>query len=164
MFRTRSALAATVIAAALGACTTAFDVGSADRKTTPQQATADIGALRGRTVAWGGVIVNAKNLQNATQIEVLGYPLDLDNRPDTKAAPLGRFLALHPGYLETADYGAGRHLTVIGDITETREGMVGEARYVYPVLATTRLHLWPKETQRSTDPQIHFGIGIGIHR
>lgn len=164
MVRARSILAVTVIAAALGACATPFDVGTADRKTTPQQATADIGAVRGRTVAWGGVIVNAKNLQNATQVEVLGYPLDLDNRPDIKAAPLGRFLALHPGYLETADYNAGRHVTVIGSVTETREGTVGEARYVYPVLATTRLHLWPKETQQSSDPQIHFGIGIGIHR
>jgi outer membrane lipoprotein len=165
MVRTPSILAATImIAAALGGCATPFDVGTADRKTTPQQATADIDAVRGRTVAWGGVIVNAKNLQNATQVEVLGYPLDLDNRPDTKAAPLGRFLALHQGYLETADYNAGRHVTVVGSVTETREGTVGEARYVYPVLATTRVHLWPKETQRSSDPQIHFGIGIGIQR
>lgn len=164
MVRTRSILAATVIASALGACATPFDVGTADRKTTPQQATADLGAVRGRTVAWGGVIVHAKNLQDATQIEVLGYPLDLDNRPDTKAAPLGRFLALHPGYLETADYNAGRLLSVVGSITETREGTVGEARYVYPVLAATRLHLWPKETQQPADTQFHFGIGIGIHR
>lgn len=150
--------------AALAACATPFDVGTADRTTTPQQASADIGALRGRTVAWGGVIVNARNLRDATQIEVLGYPLDRDNRPDTKAAPLGRFLALHPGYLETADYNAGRQLTVVGTITETREGSVGEARYLYPVVAATRLHLWPKEGRQPSDPQIHFGIGIGIHR
>ncbi len=163
MVRARAILAFAALAA-LAACATPFDVGTADRKTTPQQATADIGAVRGRTVAWGGIIVNARNLQNATQIEVLGYPLDPDNRPDTKAAPLGRFLALHPGYLETADYSPGRQLTVVGDITETREGTVGEARYVYPVVATTRLHLWPKETRQPSDPQIHFGIGIGIHR
>lgn len=163
MTHARAILAAAAVAALAG-CATPFDVGTADRQTTPQQAAADISALRGRTVAWGGIIVNARNLRDATQIEVLGYPLDPDHRPDTTAAPLGRFLALYPGYLETADYNAGRQLTVVGTLTETREGTVGEARYLYPVVATTRLHLWPKDRRQPSDPQIHFGIGIGIHR
>ncbi len=157
-------LTALTVAVLLSGCATPFDVGNADRKLTPPQAVADIAAARGRTVAWGGVIVQSSNLKDATQLEVLGYPLDPDNRPDTKAAPLARFLAVHPGYLETADYTAGRQVTVVGTVVETREGMVGEARYVYPVLTVSRLHLWPKESAQASEPRVHFGIGIGIHR
>ena len=145
-------------------CATTFDVGNADRVITPRQATSEMTAVRQRLVAWGGVVVSAKNLKDSTQLEVLGYPLDSNNRPKANVDPLGRFIALYQGYLETADYQEGRQVTIVGNIKETREGTVGEARYVYPVLAATRIHLWPKETQATSEPRVHFGIGIGISR
>jgi outer membrane lipoprotein len=55
-------------------------------------------------------------------------------------------------------------VTVVGTVSETRDGKIGEARYVYPVLTATRVHLWPKESAQSSEPRVHFGIGIGIHR
>jgi outer membrane lipoprotein len=166
MFRipTRWPGLAVVAAVLLAGCATPLDVGTADRKTTPKQAVSDFAATRNRTVAWGGVVVSAKNLKDTTQLEVLGYPLDSDNRPKADAEPLGRFLAVHPGFLETADYKEGRQVTIVGSVIDTREGTVGDARYVYPVLSSSRVHLWPKETQQSSEPRVHFGIGIGIHR
>jgi outer membrane lipoprotein len=149
----------------IGGCATqTFDTGLADRTVTPRDAADRIAALGDRQVAWGGVIVAAKNLSNSTEFEVLGYPLDENNRPDPMAEPVGRFIAVHPGYLETADYKAGRLVTVVGNANETRAGTVGEAKYVYPVVATKRLQLWPVADAMPSRPSIHFGIGIGIIR
>ena len=147
-----------------GCATTSFDIGQADRSVAPSEAVEQITTLRNRELAWGGVIVAAKNLKDSPQFEILGYPLDERNRPDREAAPAGRFIAVHPGYLETADYTPGRLVTVVGELTDTRTGTVGEAQYTYPVLAAQRIHLWPKPSTASSGPRIHFGIGIGISR
>lgn len=159
----RLALFLITVGLALGGCaTTAFEIGTADKSLTPREAASDIARLRQRTVAWGGVIVAGKNLKDTTQFEVLGYPLDETNRPQTEAEPVGRFILVHPGYLETADYAPGRQITVVGTLSETRTGTVGEAEYVYPVVSASRIYLWPRERRERTEPSIHFGIGIGI--
>ena len=148
----------------VGCATTAFDIGSADRTLTPNKAAADFASARDRELAWGGVIVAAKNLKDRTQVEILGYPLDDGNRPDQDAAPIGRYIAVHSGYLETADYAPGRLVTAVGKVTETRAGTIGEAQYNYPVLVTNRIYLWSKTSREPSGPSIHFGIGIGISR
>jgi outer membrane lipoprotein len=164
----RSAIlsAALCLLAALlsGACATPFEAGQADTTLTPLQAAAEIDAARQRNVAWGGVIVATRNLRDSTEIEVLAYPLDRQNRPDASAKPTGRFIGIQPGYLETADYAAGRQITLVGTVTATRAGVVGEARYVYPLVSISRLHLWPKEPPASNEPRFHFGIGVGVTR
>lgn len=150
--------------ALLGACasTPKFDLEGVNRELTPARAAANIDTARNQRALWGGVIVASRNLKEATQLEVLGYPLGRNNRPQQDESPQHRFLVTHPGYLETADYAAGRLLTAVGTVAETQEGKVGEARYVYPVLKASQLHLWPRETSpaRSSEPQIHFGVGV----
>jgi outer membrane lipoprotein len=146
----------------LSGCATTFDVGTADRSVTPRAAVDNVAAVRDRSVAWGGIIVAAKNLKEHTELEVLAYPLDNNNRPKRNGEPLGRFIAVHSGYLETADYAAGREITTVGTVTATRAGTVGEAAYVYPLLATSRVYLWPKESAYRSEPSVHFGIGVGI--
>ncbi len=150
----------------LAACATPFDIGTANRTLTPQAATGNISAARGTVVAWGGTIVSARNLKDTTEFEVLAFPLDRDNRPRLDAPPSGRFIAIHPGFVETADYAPGRELTAIGSVESTRTGTVGEASYVFPLLSINRVHLWPREAPPSSAPQstFHFGIGIGVHR
>jgi len=147
----------------LAACATPLDIGTANRSLTPQQAAQTIDSVRQQSVAWGGVIIAGKNLQDKTQFEIVSYPLDDQNRPNIAAAPGGRFIAVVPGYLETADYAPGREVTVIGALQDTRSGKVGEASYTYPVVSATRIHLWPVLIPQSTEPRFHFGIGIGIH-
>jgi outer membrane lipoprotein len=148
----------------LAGCVTTFDIGDADPATLPEQAVSNPGRVRDRNVAWGGLIVSARNLADHTQLEVLAYPLDTRGRPDRDAKPGGRFIAVHAGYLETADYKEGRLVSVVGTVAETRTGSVGEARYVYPVVKVSRLQLWPTPEQEATQPQFHFGIGVGITR
>lgn len=154
-------LAAGVLAAG---CAHKFDIGGADTALRPQQVAGNPALAGDTVVAWGGAIVATRNLQNTSELEVLGYPLDDNNRPVANNRQTGRFIVLHPGYLESADYAAGRQVTVVGTLAGTRTGRVGEANYVYPVVKANRLHLWPKETAESSEPRIHFGIGVGISR
>lgn len=156
---------ALVLAALLSTgCATHFDIGAAEHGITPQQAANDIRLVQNKTVAWGGIIVASGNLASQTQLEVLGYPLDKNGRPDREAKASGRFIALHPGYLELANYAEGRFVTMTGTVSETRAGSVGEAHYVYPVLEIKTLFLWPTPEEEAGKPQFHFGVGVGIVR
>ena len=149
-------------AALLCACAGGPQVKSdgANRSVTPDEAVSNAETLSGTRVLWGGVIVSSKNLANRTVVEVLAYPLDGDQRPETDAQPLGRFLAERNGYLETADYRAGRELTVVGPLQGVRSGNVGEATYQYPVVDAEELYLWPYNGTGTRGPFFHFGLGV----
>lgn len=148
----------------LAACATTpkFDASGIDLSISPQQAVAEAETLQGVQVLWGGVIISSANLKDATQFEILAYPLASNQRPDTDKQPLGRFLALQEGYLEASDYAQGRLISVSGMLQDKRSGRIGETEYIYPVLKINQLHLW-KRRGDSPDTQFHFGIGVMFH-
>lgn len=148
----------------LSACasTPKFDTSSIDLSIIPQQAVTESEALQGVQVLWGGVIISSSNLEEVTQLEILAYPLGSDQRPDTDKPPLGRFLALQAGYLETSDYAQGRLISISGTLQDKRSGRIGEAEYIYPVLKIDQLYLWKRRAEAS-EPQFHIGIGVMFH-
>lgn len=154
-------LAGLAMTAALAACATGprYDTTRYSTSITPPQAVENLAALRGKEVLWGGLLINSINKEGATQLEILAYPLNSSQRPDTDQSPRGRFLAVKSGYLETVDFAEGRLVTVAGRLVETRSGQVGEASYVYPVVEADALHLWPKAGD-APQTRIHFGIGV----
>jgi outer membrane lipoprotein len=154
-------LLAAVVLMLVGGCATTprFDTNQTALSVTPDQALAEMDRLEGTRVLWGGVIVAARNLEKTTQLEVLGYPLDDRQRPRTDAEAQRRFLAVHEGYLETADYAQGRRVTLTGPLTGIRRGEVGDAPYTYPVVRAEDIELWPEEKPGS-EPRFHFGIGV----
>lgn len=141
------------------ATTPRFDTSQAALSVTPEQAVTEMDRLEGTRVLWGGAIVSSVNQEEATRLEILAYPLDDRQRPQTKAKPLRRFLAIQEGYLETADYAQGRWVTLTGPLTGTQAGRVGEAPYTYPVVRIEDIQLWPEERRRA-EPRFHFGIGV----
>ena len=127
--------------------------------------TAAAGGVTDTTVIWGGPILDTKPQEETTQLEILAYPLDRSERPQVDRGSTGRFLAVADGYLEPADYAAGRQVTVRGELTDTRQATIGEADYRYPVVTTDTIHLWPRDSGGgSSRPRIHLGIGVGILR
>ncbi|HKK04417.1 MAG TPA: Slp family lipoprotein [Gammaproteobacteria bacterium] len=163
--RCRPALvAAALLSLALGGCASgpAFDTKQVDRSITPSAAKTHPAQVRGKTVLWGGVIVATTNLKDATQLEVLAYPLDSDERPDPGAKPLGRILIEKSGYLEPVDYAQGRFVTALGSVQGTRDGRVGQSSYTYPVLQAKQVYLWPRRGGE-TQTRFHFGIGVIFH-
>lgn len=156
-----------VLAAALllGACaaTPVLDPAGTDPALTPQGAAARADPPIGRRVLWGGGIVASVNRAQVTEVEVIAYPLAASQRPDDRAAPLGRFVLVWPGYLETVDYAPGRRVTARGTLREVRPGKVGQAGYRYPVIEAEAVHLWPPgDTGGWSSLPIQLGIGIWI--
>jgi len=138
-----------------------FKTAAVDKSLTPQSVIADPGNSMGKIALWGGTILDTRNLKENTQIEVLAYPLDSSNRPLLEDKPLGRFIILHAGYLEPINYSQGKLVTVLGNISESQKGNIGEKQYTYPVIAAQQLHLWsPNDTRSNT--RFNFGIGISL--
>ena len=140
------------------ASTAPFDTAEVDKSLTPQQVIAGLETARGKTVLWGGIILDTRNLADATQIEILAYPLDHNYVPLPDNRPLGRFLVSHRGFLEPASYAQGRKLTVLGKVDDLQQGKVGESVYHYPVIQAEQLQLWSEQSGSKT--RFHFGIGI----
>jgi outer membrane lipoprotein len=160
----RSLALCLLVAGLLAACATApkFDTTGVDFSITPARAVTENATLQGTPLVWGGIIIASTNLKQVTQFEILAYPLDGDLRPDTGKQPMGRFLAQQDGYLETADYTAGRLMTVSGTLQGTRIGRIGESEYTYPVLQVKQHYLWAR-AGGSPDTSVHFGIGVMLH-
>jgi outer membrane lipoprotein len=137
-----------------------FDTSAVDRSLTPQSVIAEPELSRGKVALWGGTILETRNLKDATQIEILAYPLDADYRPMPESKPLGRFIIRHSDYLEPTTYAQGKYLTVMGTVTSSQTGNVGETTYTYPVISDSQLHLWTQSSRSRSS--VHFGFGLGI--
>ncbi len=148
----------------LTACASAppFDLKEVNTSATPSDAVAQVDTLKGNKVLWGGTIINSKNLEKGTQLEVLAYPLDKRRRPLLQREPLGRFIVDHGTYLETVDYAPGRLITLVGTLTGTKQGKIDDAIYNYPAIAGEQIHLWSKSSDE-TEPRFHFGVGVMLH-
>jgi outer membrane lipoprotein len=147
----------------LGACATGpkFDTTGINRALTPKNSVAKLPRVEGKPVLWGGTVLRTTNLKDGTDVEVLGYPLDSDQKPQTDQQPLGRFIFQVKGYLEPATYAKDRLVTVVGRLSRSQTGKVGESDYTYPVIAAEQLYLWPKESEYDNSG-VRFGIGVGV--
>lgn len=138
-----------------------FDTSQVDRSLTPQSVIAEPDLSRGKIALWGGTILDIRNMKESTQIEVLAYQLNTYNRPLLESKPLGRFIVQHAGYLEPTSFAQGRQISVLGEVTKSQSGNVGESTYTYPVINGRQLHLWSSNDNRNRT-SFHFGVGIGL--
>ncbi len=149
----------------LSACATSpgFRLEQIDYKLTPKNALQANEQARGHQVLWAGTILSSKNFTDHSRLEVLAYPVDKEGRIDSDAEPLGRFYALHSGYLETAEYGKNRWVSLTGTYMGLEGGKVGSADYTFPVVNIDQIHLWTQDSLDSGSPKVHFGIGVLFH-
>ena len=138
-----------------------FDISQVDRALTPQSVISEPDLSLGKIALWGGTILNTHNLENSTQIEVLAYPLNSSHKPMQESQALGRFIIMQKGYLEPTNYAQGRLLTVLGSISKSQSGKVGESSYTYPVINAQQHHLWSLYDDQS-NTSFHFGVGFRL--
>ena len=112
----------------------------------------------GKLVMVGGTIIDTRNLNDGTQIEVLQKQLDYDGRPALTDETGGRFLVVLSQFLDGAVYHRGRSITIIGEIAGSIVQPLDEIAYRYPVLTAKELHLW------SPYAGPRFSIGVGMYR
>lgn len=157
-----------VMTLALAACAVSpfnkIGLEQVDRNINYTRAAQNPDAVRNRQVVFGGSIISTRNLADNTEITVLAYPLDDTDQPVTSATPLGRFLLIHPGYLESVQYAPGRLLSARGTLAGVQVLPLEQNTYSYPVLEARELHLWSSEdyepNQGYFPSWLHIGVGV----
>lgn len=99
-------------------------------------------AYIGKTVVFGGVISETRNLDGITEIEVVEKDLDYSGYPSSGDKSLGRFIFRKKGYLESEIFAKGREVTGAGTLVGTVKGKIGETDYEFPVIEVEELKLW----------------------
>jgi outer membrane lipoprotein len=123
-----------------------------DKNLTFREVFKDPDAHKGRVVVWAGVIIEAKNSQEGTWIEILQRPADFFGAPEETDRTEGRFLVRYPSYLDVAVYAKGRELTVGGEVEGKRTMPLGEIQYTYPLVVAREIYLWPDTTKERLAP------------
>ena len=123
-----------------------------DKSLTFREVFKDPEAHKGSVVVWAGVILEAKNTKEGTLIEILQKATDYFGAPEEMDRSEGRFLALHPSYLDVAVFGKGREVTVGGEVKGKRIMPLGEIQYAYPLVLVQEIHLWPDMSKERLGP------------
>ncbi len=142
----------------LGCATTVKEEGQATF--TPFAVVQNADEYLGKSVYWGGQVVRTINLPLSSEVEIVAYKLSRQGKPDVTSPPLGRFIAVSDGYLESVDYASGRLVSVRGQVEAVRQGKIGQSSYLFPLISVSELKLWDKDNVQ-TKPRISFGFSMG---
>jgi outer membrane lipoprotein len=106
----------------------------------------DAAAASGQAVRWGGDIIKVEPRADSTCFEVLARELDASARPRAgdRGPSKGRFIACRQGFYDPEEFERGRDITVVGHLSGTEHGKVGEFDYTYPLVQADAIYLWPE--------------------
>ncbi len=114
---------------------------------TPESILQDFQTYKGRLVLMGGEIIETRNLESETLIEVLQRPLSRSTGRPLEGKPEdGRFLAKYKIFKDPYVYAQGKEITVAGVVAEREVSKIGEREYTYVVLQNRETRLWPERT------------------
>lgn len=113
-------------------------------------------SYHGSIIIIGGTIVRTLNKDEGTYIEVIEKPLDYRGIPKHSDSSYGRFIVIHPGFLDGELFSKGRHVTVAGEIIGSRVQKLDEMDYSYLVLQSREIHL----VRPGRGTAVYFGIGV----
>jgi outer membrane lipoprotein len=155
---------AALVLLAVAACAPSFSrefIERVDRNVTFSELQNNPVKYKGTWIMLGGVIIETRNTQEGTSIEVLETPLDRQGRPYNTDATRGRFIIESPQFLDAAVYHQGKPISVIGEAANQEVRPLGNMNYRYPVITEKEIRLW----EPRTGPRFSFGVGIGVfHR
>lgn len=146
-------LLAGAVVAALSGCVSVPDAikGSSP---TPQQDLVRVMASPqlyvGQEARFGGKVINVLNEQGKTRLEIATMPLDDGARPILGEASRGRIYADVNGFLDPVDF-RNQLVTVVGPITGTTQGKVGQTAYTFMVMQASGYKRW-RVTQQVVMP------------
>ena len=115
---------------------------------TPESILEGFETCKGRLVLMGGEIIETRNLERETLIEILQKPLSrFTGRPIEKPTYGGRFLVRYDGFKDPAVFSKGREITVAGTVVGKEVSKIGDMRYTHVVLQDKETHLWPERIE-----------------
>ncbi|WP_312689198.1 Slp family lipoprotein [Kosakonia sp.] len=106
----------------------------------------------GQEARFGGKVVDIQNQQGKTRLEIAAVPLDSGARPVLGEASVGRIYADVNGFLDPVDF-RNQLVTVVGPITGTVDGKVGNAPYKFMTMQATGYKRWRLTQQVMLPPQ-----------
>jgi outer membrane lipoprotein len=106
----------------------------------------------GETVVLGGYVLSVENEVNQTRLTALQVPLGLGQKPKAKDLSQGRLILIHEGFLDPEVFEKDRRITIGGTILGSSATEKEETPYPYLRVRVEDVHLWPKESVRTTDP------------
>jgi outer membrane lipoprotein len=118
---------------------------TADRSITFDKFQAEPSSHKGKTVIFGGLIVQTRNIKTGTLIEIDQKELDYWGKPRRTERIGGRFIVLQPRYLDILVYAPGREITVAGEVAGVEEKSLGQSGVLYPLINAREIKLWPRE-------------------
>ena len=166
--KNRQALFLLTLAAIIGATGCAYPISAKYRDKVRKRVTfTDIREepeeYKGETVIWGGVILETKNTDEGSELEVLQTPLNFLYEPGQAKKSRGRFIAKTSKFMDPEIYDKSKVITVAGTVVGKRTRKLDEANYTYPVVQIEESYLW----ERTRDdryyyyPRMHFGYYYG---
>lgn len=126
----------------------------------PRDLARDIQRHMDRSVLWGGMVLELRQFEGYAEVEVLGFPIDSQARPEPRARDGGRFIAVRAGSLDPLQVTAGRFLTISGRITGERQLDVRGSSETVAEVDAREIHVWPADWNTRERPRISVGIGV----
>jgi outer membrane lipoprotein len=127
-----------------------------DKELTAEMLFKDPVAYKGQTVILGGIIINTRNTDKGSFVEVLQTPLDSRGRPEDTDFSYGRFIFFNKEYIDAAIFSKGKAVTVGGKIAGKTIRPLGDINYTYPLIHAQEVHLFgPKRSL-----PVYFSIGV----
>lgn len=122
----------------------------------------------GQKARWGGKIVSVVNKQDVSEIEVVFFPENSFGKPITSMPSAGRFKAVVDGFVDPLVFEPGRLITVVGELTDSQVGVIGEQEYTYPTINAKGYYMWKETTDVNVEIDTFafspFGYRAGFHR
>lgn len=113
---------------------------------TPQQ-------YQGQQVRFGGKVLKVENQPTSTRLEIAASLLDKGARPILDAVSVGRIYADVPNsFLDPVDY-RGHLVTILGTVTGTEQGKIGQKPYTFLVVNVQGYQRWQVVQQFMMPPQ-----------
>ncbi|WP_226570603.1 Slp family lipoprotein [Mangrovibacter yixingensis] len=118
----------------------------------------------GEEARFGGKVIGLQNLDGKTRLEIAVMPLDDGARPVLGQASIGRIYADVAGFLDPVDY-RGHLITVVGPITGTEKGKIGQSQYTWMVMKADGFKRWRVVQQVVSPPDVvdPWMWGAGYH-
>jgi len=115
----------------------------------------------GSLVRWGGTIASVENTADGLSVvEIVSRPLHRGGRPIHNDQSAGRFIAETTDFLDPEIVKAGRDMTLVGTVSDVRDGKVGDADYRFPVVSIDTYRYWKPQPRTSVHQRYH-GYGFG---
>lgn len=165
---------AAAVALMLSGCVTVPDAIKGSSPTPQQDLARVMNAPQlyvGQEARFGGKVVDVQNQQGKTRLEIATVSLDSGARPALGEVSRGRIMADVNGFLDPVDF-RGQLVTVVGPISGTVDGKIGNTPYKFMLMNVTGYKRWRVTQQVVMPPQPidpwfygararHYGYGYG---